>query len=211
MNRIPTPTATFLRRLVLATVAVLSLALVGCAGNKESLIPIRAETPSDVDLSGRWAMRDDFDEMKNRIERAIRQTDGVDEKKLLSRLNKQARRDGRPGSSDVGGLVHVFLENASRLKITQTVDGLFISFNRAVVEEYRFGEARLIRTGGAAAQRVSGWDGNQYVIETLGEDGMKLTERYALLKAGELLTREIVLRSKDLEQISIVQSYGPDR
>lgn len=205
------PVAKRLRHVVVAAVALLSLTIGACAGNKETLVPIRAATPADVDLSGRWAMRDDFDEMKRRIERAVRQTDGVDEEKFLKRMNKQAKRGGRSGGGDVGGLVHVFLENASRLKITQTKDGLFISFNRSVVEEYRFGEARMISIGGAAAQRVSGWAGKQYVIETLGEEGMKLTERYTLETAGERLTREIVLRGKDLEQISIVQTYGPDR
>ena len=64
----------------------------------------------------------------------------------------------------------------------------------------------MIRTGGAVAQRVSGWEGNQYVIETLDEDGMKLTERYELV-GTDRLTREITLRSKELDQITIVQTY----
>ena len=39
------------------------------------------------------------------------------------------------------------------------------------------------------------------------EEGMKLTERYTLVEPGRLLTREIVLRSEDLEQVAIVQTY----
>ena len=202
------PAATVLRRC--AALAVTAFLIAACAGEKEMLVPIRSSTPVGVDLSGRWTMQDDFDEMQRRIERAIRQTDGIDERKLLQRATSRQRRGGRPSSRDVGGLVHVFLENAASLKITQTEDGLFIGFNRSIVEEYRFGEARMIRTGGAVAQRVSGWDGNDYVIETLDEDGMKLTERYELLDSASLLTREIVLRSKDAEEVAIVQTYRMD-
>ncbi len=193
-----------------AALAVTVTLFAACAKEKEMLVPIRSSTPAGVDLSGRWTMQDDFDDMQRRIDRAIRQTDGVDERKLLQRAASRQRRGGRPSNRDVGGLVHVFLENAASLKITQTKDGLFIGFNRSVVEEYRFGEARMIRTGGAVAQRVSGWDGDDYVIETLDEDGMKLTERYELADSASLLTREIVLRSKDAEEVAIVQTYRMD-
>ena len=189
--------------------AALFAMLSACAGEKEMLLPIEEPTPAGVDLSGRWVMQDDFDDMKRRIERAIRRTDGVDEKKILRRMTSQ--RGGRASSRDVGGLVHVFLENAANLKITQTDNGLFISFNRSIVEEYRFGEARIIRTGGAVAQRVSGWNGDIYVIETLDEDGMKLTERYTLLNSNRTLTREITLRSNKSDTVTILQTYGAEK
>ena len=202
------PEASVLRRC--AALAATVFLIAACAKEKEMLVPIRSSTPTEVDLSGRWTMQDDFDDMQRRIERAIRQTDGVDERKLLQRAASRQRRGGRSSNRDVGGLVHVFLENAASLKITQTKDGLFIGFNRSIVEEYRFGEARMIRIGGAVAQRVSGWDGDDYVIETLDEDGMKLTERYELLDSASLLTRQIVLRSKDAEEVAIVQTYRMD-
>lgn len=211
MNKHPTDTDRELATLPRFTAFAASvLLLAACAGQKEMLIPIRSPTPDGVDLTGRWAMQDDFDDMQRRVERAIRQTDGVDERKLLRQATSQQRRGGRQRSRDVGGLVHVFLKNAASLKITQTDNGLFIGFDRSVVEEYRFGEARTIRTGGAVAQRVSGWDGGQYLIETLDENGMKLTERYAMSGSAGLLTREIVLRSKDDEQIAIAQTYRLD-
>ncbi|MDX1482628.1 MAG: hypothetical protein R3315_13175 [Woeseiaceae bacterium] len=174
------------------------------------LEPIRGEQPSGVDLSGVWRMQDDFEAMERRIDRAIRQTDGVDERKLLrgmlgttdtERVSRSRRRN-----RDVGGLVHVFLESAGTLRITQTNAGLFIAFDRSVVEEYRFGEARGIQTGGASAQRVSGWDGEDYVIETLDETGMKLTERYSMA-GDDVLTREITLRSAEMDSVSIVQTF----
>ena len=105
----------------------------------------------------------------------------------------------------------MFLENDASIRITQTGDGLFIGFGRSIVEEYRFGEARRVSVGGATARRVSGWEQNTYVIETLGDGGMKLTERYRLTPRGQHLQREIRLRSKELEQVTIVQTFVRER
>ena len=181
----------------------------GCASEPEVLLPKSSVVPSDVDLSGRWLMQDDFGDMQRRIQRAIRDTDGLDERDFLRRPPSSATvRGNRRSRRDVGGLVHVFLENAAVLKITQTEDGLFVGFDRSVVEEYRFGEARPINVGGAIARRVSGWENDGYVIETLGDSGMKLTERYRLIGEGARLSREIVLRSKSLQQVAIVQTFA---
>lgn len=185
--------------------------IAGCAANVEQLVPVRNAVPDDVDLSGRWRMQDDVAAMRERIDDAIRRTDGVDERDLLRGMTgTAARQDGRRRRSngrEAGGLVHVFLENDERLRVTQTDSGLFIAFGRSVVEEYRFGEARMVQTGGAAAQRVSGWDGRAYRIETLDRTGMKLTERYTLEASGNRLVREIRLRSADLATVSIVQTF----
>lgn len=176
------------------------------------LTPIPGAAPAGVDFTGIWFMQDDVEAMDRRIDRAIRQTDGVDERDLLrgmvGRTETERTRRSRRSNRDVGGLVHVFLESAGRLRITQTDAGLFIAFDRSVVEEYRFGEARQIQTGGATAQRVSGWDGRDYIVETLDQTGMKLTERWALGDGDRRLTREIILRSADMESVSIVQSFA---
>ncbi len=189
-----------------AAAVLVAATLAGCASQKEVLVPKDASVPPGMDLSGRWALQEDFADMQRRISRAIRRTDGIDDGRVMRGIAEppSGRRSGRRG---VGGLVHVFLENAPSLKITQTDAGLFISFDRSVVEEYRFGEARTVRVGGAVAQRVSGWEGDQYVIETLDEDGLKLTERYRLTDSDRRLTREIVLRSNELEEVTIVQTF----
>lgn len=192
-----------------ALIAILTLLLQSCAGSGETLARKPADAPADVNLTGRWKMRENFADMERRIARAIRETDGIDDEKLLRSVSSGAGQNRRR-SRDVGGLVYVFLENGSQLKITQTGHGLFIGFDRSVVEEYRFGEARLVRTGGAVAQRVSGWEGESYVVETLDEEGMKLTERYSLDAAARTLTREIVLRGEDSRQVTIVQSFDSE-
>ncbi len=55
--------------------------------------------------------------------------------------------------------------------------------------------------------RVSGWEGTSYVIETLGEKGMKLTDRYSLAADKQSMTRHITLRGKDKQEVTIVQEF----
>ncbi len=142
---------------------------------------------------------------RRRINDAIRKTDGVDDRALYGRPSRSQGR--RRSSSFKGGLVYVFLETGSALKITQTSHALFISFDRSVVEEFRFGENRIISIGEIEAQRVTGWEGNQLVVETLDKNGMKMTEQFQLLDGGNTLERRITFRSRKLEEESIVQEF----
>ena len=181
-----------------------------CAcGTPEVLLTKSAAVPAGVDLSGQWNMRPDSRRGKPRINEAIDRTDGVDNKTVMRDMINQQRRGGtRRGSGETkGGLVGIFLKTGDSLKIDQTPHALFISFDRAVTREYRFGENRPINIGQADAIRVSGWEGDKYVIETLGEKGMKLTDVYSLSANRQLLTRRITLRSKAMEEVTIVQEF----
>ena len=93
------------------------------------------------------------------------------------------------------------------MKITQTDHALFISFDRSVVEEFRFGEARIVTIGEVEAQRVTGWDGKQLVVETLDKDGFKLTERFDVDDDGTTLRRQITLRTKKQVEETFVQLF----
>jgi len=182
---------------------LLLIALAACA-SREVLVPKSAEPPAGTNFSGQWELRNDAAEQQRRINSAIRQTDGVDDDAVIpptpSRPEERPRRNR-------GGLVHVFLEHGNRLKITQTEGGLFLSFDRAVVEEFRFGENREVVVGPVIADRVSGWEGDEYVVETLDQNNMKLTERFALEQGGKVLRRTITLRGKDMQQRTIVQLF----
>ena len=180
-----------------ALIMFFSFVLSSC-GSNETLLRKSAQVPPDITLTGQWDLIEDIDMILRQFEQAIRQTSGS------KKINAKQRRSQRKA----GGLVYVFLENGKSLKITQTKAGLFISFDRSVVDEYRFGEARMVSVGAAEAQRVSGWEGEQYVIETLGEEGMKLTERYHLVENGSRLHRQVTLRSKKGENVVSVLTYN---
>lgn len=189
---------------------VASLCMGGCVA-PEVLESRSGIVPVGVDLTGNWQIRTDARASQSRVRDAIRKTDGIKDDELFrSSKSQQVDPRGRSGSrrgGTKGGLVHVFLELGRSLKVSQTDDGLFISFDRSVVEEYRFGENRIVSVGEVQAQRVTGWEGNTLVVETLDRNSMKLTDRFRLLEGGNLLERVIVFRSKAKEQESVTQLF----
>ena len=104
-------------------------------------------------------------------------------------------------------LVYVFLETGKSIKITQTPGGLFVSFDRSVVEEYRFGENREVSVGAITATRASGWEGEAYVVETLDDDGAKLVDTYRLLDDGQRLQRTIVIWHRNQKKLALEQDF----
>jgi len=168
--------------------------LLGACGTPETLVSRDGTVPAGTDLSGNWVMREISPAERRRLREAINKTAG------------RTGRSSRSGSVK-SGMVHVFLETGTALKVTQTEHTLFISFDRSVVEEFRFGEHRLVSVGAVQAERVTGWEGTNLVVESLGENGMKLTERFYLTNDGDTLRREITLRSKNLEEEMIVQVF----
>jgi hypothetical protein len=114
------------------------------------------------------------------------------------------------GRQSNDNLVRVFLETGQALKVTQTRHGIFISFDRAIVEEYRFGEQREVNVGPIVADRVSGWEGSSYVVETLDDEGGKLIETYRLTDGGESLRRDIVIQRGDRRLMDAVQYFDRD-
>jgi len=185
--------------------------LVAACTAPEVLDPRPANVPVNVDLSGHWLIREDLSADDRQLYEAIRRTDGVNDRDIFRRRSRTEADEMLRRSSDdrvKGGLVDVFLETGKSLQVTQTEYGLFISFDRAVVEEYRFGENRMVNVGEVQAQRVTGWEGGELVVETLDRNRMKLTERYRLVDGGKTLERTIVLRSKEGETETLVQKFG---
>ena len=185
---------------------VLLCVVLGACGAPEVLAPRVGAVPPGIDLAGMWVMRQPPEGQGRRIREAINKTDGIDESDIFRRRGQD--RFGRSSSGSFkGGLVHVFLETGTRLKLTQTQYALFISFDRSVVEEFRFGENRVVSVGEIEAQRVTGWEGDQLVVETLDKNGMKLTERYWLTDDNNTLHRQITFRSKNLQEESVEQVF----
>jgi len=192
-----------INRLFLTIVISLFAILSGCAA-REELIAKSAAVPTGIDLSGQWQLHADSQGTVKRISEAELEAAGGKESILLDPERKSQKSRQR---STAGTLVHVFLETGSSLKVTQTLHALFISFDRAVVEEYRFGEKREINVGPVMADRVSGWDGNSYIIETLDKDGAKLIETYRLSDGGEQMFRTILVIHNSQSQVDVEQVF----
>lgn len=185
-------------RFVLVALASTALALGGC-GPHEVLVAKSAAIPAGIDLSGRWQLQDEsgFEGLEHE-ERKAAGNIPIPPKSTSPQAQPRPKR---------GSLVHIFLETGTTLKITQTDFGLFISFDRAVVEEYRYGENRVVNVGPVEAARVSGWERGGYVIETLDDDGNKLVEHYRLDEGGAQLVRQVDIFRRGKPAHSIVQRY----
>ena len=190
-------------RSVAIVLTILLLAMAGCAA-QERLVTKSALVPAGVDLSGRWQLRDASDDTARRIEAAERRAAGG-----LDDLVQSSRRNSRshPARHKSRSLVHVFLETGNALKITQTEHGLFISFDRAIVDEYLFGEHRIANVGPVTAERVSAWENRHFVTETLAEVGGKLLETYSLAENNAVLIRDITMLHKKKQELAIQQVF----
>jgi hypothetical protein len=175
------------------------LLLVACA-SKPVLLSRSAAVPAGVDLSGHWQLQAEQGSGPSR--------DGSNEDLIATPPRKSSRNPGRRKSKrSSGSAIHVFIENGENLKISQTRDGLFISFDRAIVEEFTFGENRMVSVGPIEAQRVSGWEASTLVVETLDEQGALLTESWYLDTDRNVLVRDISVTRGSDEQFSTRQLF----
>lgn len=185
-------------RIVQVSLVIVCVALAGC-GSQEILEPGAAMAPAGVDFSGTWVLREKDSADSHSIQQAVMRTDGGRQTESNSRSRARRRKHS--------GLVDVFLETGRTLKITQTPHGFFISVDRSVVEEFSFGERRTVSVGNIVGRRVSGWKGPVYVVETLDQNGMKLTERFSVSADKQELQREITFRSRKKEEVTLVQWF----
>ena len=154
--------------------------------------------PAGISLAGRWQLRTDVDGP------AGQPVAGNDEEFLVRDRRNRGRRSS---GSDNGPSVQVFLETGNNVKITQTDYALFISFDRSIVEEYRFREHRRINVGPIQADRVSGWLDGRYVIQTLDVQSALMTETYALQDDGLQLVRTVTIEHEERETLSLQQVF----
>ena len=103
--------------------------------------------------------------------------------------------------------MQVFLETGRALKIIQTEHGFFVSLDRSVVEEFSFGENRTVSVGPIEAQRVSGWEGLSYIVETVDDDSAILREEWRLAEGGGVLLRNVSISQRGTEHFSLLQRF----
>lgn len=183
-------------RIVSAATILACLILYGCS-SQPTLLPRSATAPTGVDFSGQWLLRVDA----NTSPRSLPgRTPGVE-----SPIQETKRR--RRSSSRRSSSVQLFLETGESLKVTQTSHGFFVSVDRSIVEEFTFGENRVVSIGPIDAQRVSGWQGAAYIVETLDDSGAILKEAWSLDEGGDVLLRDISIVERGKETLSLQQQF----
>jgi hypothetical protein len=160
--------------------AMVSLLLLAGCSSEPVLLSKNPVVPVGVDLSGRWIVRSDSSNQRFRA-------DSGEERLIPSSRPQRSRRQ----RSSSGATVQIFIEFGRSLKITQTNYGIFISYDRSVVEEFTFGENRIVSIGPIEAVRVSGWEDNSFVVETVDETGTRLYEAWHLDADNAVLMRDV--------------------
>lgn len=159
------------------------LLLAGC-GSQPPLEPRPGSAPAGIDFAGDWLVESEEGVPLTGI--------AAPEQTIVVPTRDAQRRPPRPRRDETAD-VRVFLEAGTRVRITQTPYTLFFAYDRAIVEEYTFGENRLVQVGPVEAQRVSGWDGEVFIVETQGRDGSLLTERWRFDVGRDRLLRDVAL------------------
>lgn len=180
-----------------ACISLLSLVILAACGAAPTLDSKGAVAPDGVDFTGMWRVRNDPD--AERLADSAATRDGL----ILTDRRAEQRRSRR-GS---GRSVQVFLEFGESLKITQTRFGMFISYDRSVVEEFRFGGNRIVAVGPIEALRASGWEGDTFVVETLDDAGSILRESWRFEGGTDVLVRKIRISKGENELFSRQQIF----
>jgi len=182
-----------MNRWLLPTIVAANLLLAGCSSGPRLPAPSRAY-PDVIGFAGRWErinveMRDSLKPRGIRLKVPNTNSGAI-----------RVERDDRPGMN-----VRNFLEQGGSLRITELDSALLISFDRSVVEEYRYGEQRIINIGQIRAERTAGWQNDTLVISTIDDDDALLKERWRL--RGKLLERVATIRLKDDELLYLRERF----
>ena len=185
-------------RRVLQGLMILSFSILAACASEEVILESKSsDVPVRVDLTGLWNARADPNVAR------VPDTEGLQGAIVINeRMNRSRRQRNQSGSS-----VQMFLEFGGSLKLTQTNYSLFISYDRSIVEEYTFGENRVVSIGPIEARRVSGWQGDKFVVETLDDSGTILFEAWYLASDGAILVRDIRIAKGDTETYRYKQFF----
>jgi hypothetical protein len=182
-------------RFLSCLVVLCTLFMAGC-GSEPQLISKSYAVPAGVDLSGQWIVRGDSGDRRS-------QAGGTQERLIPTSRSQRTRRQ----RSSSGVSAQVFIEYGESLKISQTNYGIFISYDRSVVEEFTFGENRIVSIGPIEARRVSGWEGDSFVVETLDDSRTTLFEAWYLEADKAVLIRDIRMSKGDEDTFKLRQLF----
>ena len=176
--------------------AALSLLILAGCSSDPVLMSKDPTVPVGVDLSGQWIIRSDSSNQRFLADSG--------EERLIPDSRPQRSRRQRSSS---GATVHVFIEFGKSLKITQTKHGIFISYDRSIVEEFTFGENRLVSVGPIKAMRVSGWEEQAFVVETVDDTRTILYEAWHLDADGAVLMRDVRISKREDDSYNLRQVF----
>ena len=193
--------------LTLFLLAGSALLISGCATTKVS-----GTAPEGVDLSGTWELNPQLSEDtqgtiamalgKGRSSRGAGGRSGRGDGMRGGREKSGTGGRGGAGGGDRGNnlvqLANELSPATRKVAIEQSASALVVQYGDQRERQYIFGEETVAPVAGDDAEQISGWQDNQYVIQTETDNGSTVTERFTLSPDGERLMIALTLESKQL-------------
>ena len=200
------------------------LFLAGCTSTGVSNTP-----PNDVDLSGSWLLNQSLSaDTQGAIAHAVAQGR---EARIGAAQGRGGMRGGKGGGRREGGkgrnrsidqaptprerldvLVAELSPSAEQVVIEQTAAELIVSYGTQWEYRHLFGEKVAVSVAGYDGERRSGWQDQQFIVETKTESGSKVTERFTVDPDDKQLQIVLTLESKRLpDPITVTRVYDRAR
>ena len=216
---------------VLLSGAICLVFLASCAPTKVS-----DTAPAAVNLSGSWVLNESLStDMRSAVTVAV--SEGRDAR-LAARERIRGMRPGgcggsfggigegsRSGDKDYDGsagqdedllgqldeLVDVFSPSTKQLFIEQTATDVLVRYGSHREYRYPFGEELKATVVGYEAEHISGWQDQQFVVETEWTNGPKVIERFSLGLSGGQMQVTLTLESRQLpDAVTVTRVYDRD-
>lgn len=207
----------------------LTILAAGCASTKVSETP-----PTGVDLSGTWLLNQELSaDTEGAIEHAMTQARrsgsnagerggarggkggggpgagaGGSGGQRGSRSESQGQGQGRGSRERLDVLVAELSPSTDQVTIEQTASELIVVYGTQWEYRHQFGQELTLSVAGIDGERLSGWQEQQYVVETKTENGSTVTEYFRLAPDDNQLQITLTLEAKRLpDPISVTRVY----
>ncbi len=206
--------------------------MTGCASTKVSDIPA-----SDVDMSGTWALNQYLSaDTKGAIAYAMAEARGARSNSHGSGGMRGGNGGGMRGRMVGGGpdgggrrgskrsgasagqtaeprerlevLVAELSPSTDQIVIEQSATELIVAYGPHWQYRHLFGEELAVSVAGYEGESLSGWQEQQYVVETKTENGSTVSERFSVSPDGRQLRITLTLESERLaDPINVTRVY----
>lgn len=182
---------------------LLCLLLFSSCASPPDLLAFGQSITADVDLTGSWQRDDTISDAK--LPRLESITNATQEPDPGRRVPSKTKKSKGPGAAVL--LDGLYL-SAKKLRVTQESTAIFVKFDLARVEEYRFGEKRELNVGPIAVLRVSGWEDDRYYIKSITDQHVLIEERYYMSDNGLRLHRDVQIEGKNIPLRTVRQVFN---
>lgn len=105
-------------------------------------------------------------------------------------------------------LIEDVLPEEDTLVVEQSVDKLRTKFGDRGSSYHGFDSTRFVQIAGQDAEQLSGWQDNEFVVESKTDDDLVVTERWSLSDDANQITQTVEIEADQLQApISVTRVF----